>query len=697
VACYVDDIVIFSANEVDHKSHIKTVCEKLEANGLKLNDKKSTFFKPSVNFLGYEINQRGIKPMPERVVALKNLSPPTDKKSLQRYIGMFAFYQRCVPNFSDKAKPLRDLIKSSTFCWSDYHDKAFETLKSDIASATELSYIRENAPLTVTADASQNAIGACLHQVVDGISVPVSFFSRTLSDVETRYSTFDRELLAVFAAVKKWKNLLCSNKVTIFTDHKPIVGAIKNSKDRDSDRQQRQITFISEYCTDVVHIAGNTNVVADTLSRAPNILNISSTIPIDLISIAKAQNSCNVDFSMYKSYSIDNYNLFCEVSSPNPRPFIPDDLRKPVFDSLHRLSHPGWKSSCRLVGSRYFWPSLKADVKKWVSECLSCQESKVHRHVKRPLSELPVPSQRFTRVHIDIVGPLESTDRSAHRYLVTMMDSHTRWMEVVPVSDISAETICNVFLYHWVARFGPPLYLISDKGTQFTSELLMCLNKALGIHQIRTSAYNPKANGLVERMHRSLKASLRARHGHWLQQLPFVLLGLRAFPDENGSSPFSRLTGEQPMVPHILIQDANSKTTEGALQALQFPYKETRTRRVVQQSPQQLNHCDYVWLRLDRIRRPMEAPYQGPFRVISRRSDTFTIEVRGKPTSVAIERLKPAIVSTEVQADASLNDSISATSGDVTPVDVQPDPQPEETTKSGRRVKFRHDDEYHYY
>jgi len=521
-----------------------------------------------------------------------------------------------------------------------------------------------------------------------------------LTETEKRYSTFDRELLAIFAAVKKWKYLLHGN-VTIFTDHKPLVGALKNPKDRDSDRQQRQITFILEYVTDVVHIAGRDNVVADTLSRTNVIGNVAVCDTVDLISIAKAQVDCVFDFSSLKPFEIDSYKLYCEMSSPNPRPFVPDSLRIPVFESLHNLSHPGWKASCRLVGSRYYWPSLKADIKKWSQECLGCQSSKVHRHVKKPLSDLPCPTQRFTRVHIDIVGPLESESLLNHRYLITMVDAHTRWCEVVPVSEITAEAVCRALMYHWVARFGPPLYLVSDRGTQFTSELLINLNRLLGIHQIRTSAYNPKANGTIERLHRTLKAALRAHQGNWIEKLPFVLLGLRTAPDEDGNSPFTRLTGEQPLVPHVLIQSGTDADVLEKLKRIEFPYKPTKTREVKEYFPKELRTCDYIWLRLDRVKRPMEAPYQGPFKVMKRTKDNFTIEVKGKAMTVAIERVKPAIFPT---ANTATTCSAPKCAPKCTSEDDQPAQEENEQkasdvtrTRSGRKVRFNEKNDYQYF
>ena len=172
------------------------------------------------------------------------------------------------------------------------------------------------APLTITTDASGHAIGAFLHQLNNGENEPLSFFSRTLTDVESRYSTFDREILAIFAATKKWKHFLHGSTVTVFTDHKPIVGAIKNTKERDSDRQQRQISFILEYVSDVLFIAGKQNVVADALS-GPEIAAINSlqntacdNTLVDLISIAKEQVNCNQNFDNLTSFKISDHNLY---------------------------------------------------------------------------------------------------------------------------------------------------------------------------------------------------------------------------------------------------------------------------------------------------------------------------------------------------------------------------------------------------
>jgi len=710
VVTYIDDILIFSRSEEEHESHLHSVLQRLLNSGLRINDSKSVIKKPSVSFLGYHLNDKGIKPMKERVEALNNLPPPTDKKVLQRYIGMFSFYQRCVPNFSEKIMHLRDILKRPDFSWSKADDLQFDQIKQAISSAAELTYPAPDASYTITADASAFAIGASLHQVCQGESTPLCFFSRKLSPVETKYSTFDRELLAVFASIKKWKEFVSGSSVTVFTDHKPLVGALKGDKERASGRQQRQISLINEYITDVIYVPGKENIVADTLSRneSASISAIESNVSFDLISIAKGQSNLDLSASNFKTFDLsDGVKLVCEISNVNPRPYVPNDLRYPLYSFFHSLSHPGRKATTRLIGSRYYWPTLKTDCQKWVAECQECQSCKVQRHTKRPIGELPCPTERFTIMHMDIVGPLVLPDddrslESRPRYLLTMIDAFTRWVEVVPLVNITAESVCNAFMFQWFARFGPPLEIITDRGSQFNSELLKLINNLLGINHIRTSSYNPKSNGLIERFHRSLKASLKCRGKNWLQQLPLVLLGHRMRPDEDGTSCYSRVVGEQPIVPRVLPGNFDLSKLSVDLHQLQHKYTVPRGRDVASFTPKDLQTCKFAWVRLDRVRRPLEAPYQGPFRVVNRRPHVFTLEIKGKPTTVSVERIKPAIIPAKALDEVPKTD-VDATGGaqclsqlpaSVTADDEQLLPK---TSRSGRRVMIKEKPDFVYF
>ena len=140
----------------------------------------------------------------------------------------------------------------------------------------------------------------------------------------------------MFSGTKKWKTIIDGIHTSVFTDHKPLVGAFYGDKARTSDQQQRQLSFVSEFVMDLVHIAGKDNVVADALSRISSISVDTDSTPLDLASIAKIQHR-NPD--RYKDFpefdiGIPQTKLFCDASQPNPRPVVPPELRRPVFNAL---------------------------------------------------------------------------------------------------------------------------------------------------------------------------------------------------------------------------------------------------------------------------------------------------------------------------------------------------------------------------
>ncbi|KAJ8358385.1 hypothetical protein AAFF_G00010440 [Aldrovandia affinis] len=393
---------------------------------------------------------------------------------------------------------LRGKTGNAQVDWGEEMTAAFDSAKQVLAEATMLSHPVPDAPIALTTDASDYAVGAVLEQLVKGTWRPLAFFSKQLRPNEKKYSAFDRELLGLYLAIRHFRFSLEGRDFPAYVDHKPLVFAMAKAAEPWSARQQRNLAYISEFTTDIRHIEGKANAVADCLSR-PSVNAVH--LGIDIVRMA-ANQQADPEVQAYRTaisglkladIKLDGAgaSLLCDVSTGQPRPVVPAQWRRGVFDSVHSLSHPGQKASQRLVSSKYVWHGLKKDVREWAAGCMECQRAKIHRHVKAPLAVFEVPERRFDHVNVDIVGPLPPSCGFTH--LLTMVDRTTRWPEAVPLASTTTADMARAFIDTWVARFGTPSDLSSDRGSQFTSELWAEVARALGVRLHHTTAFHPQA------------------------------------------------------------------------------------------------------------------------------------------------------------------------------------------------------------
>ena len=177
----------------------------LEKNGLVVNKDKCELGVTSLDFLGHRVTSEGVAPMPDRVADLQKYPTPTDKPSLQRFLGIVNCYHRFMPNIAQKLSILHKAVgdkKGKTIEWSEECEVAFKEAKVALATATLLSHPAKDAETTLTVDASDTAMGGQLEQKIDGHFKPIAFFSKKLSAAERKYSAFDQELLRIYSAIK---------------------------------------------------------------------------------------------------------------------------------------------------------------------------------------------------------------------------------------------------------------------------------------------------------------------------------------------------------------------------------------------------------------------------------------------------------------------------------------------------------------
>lgn len=715
---YIDDVLIASPNEETHKKHLKILLTKLKQHGLLVNLTKSVFGAKELPFLGYLISADGIQPLPERVKAIRDFPQPKTVLELRRFLGLINYYRRCLPHSAETQALLYELIPSNikrdkrAINWTTAGADAFKKLKSDLSNAALLAHPNTSANLILTTDASSSAIGAALQQEWNGQVTPLGFYSRSLTSAETKYATYDRELLAAYAAVRYFRQLLEGRTFCIYTDHRPLTYAFHQNSEKASPRQLRHLDFISQYTTDLRYVVGAENVVADALSRVAAIT-LNDTELLERVSklqqkdheMQKLLTSPKDTSLQLKLVNIHDskQTIYCDDSTGVNRPFIPQQLRKTIFEKTHNLAHTGAKATSKQIRKLFIWPKLQSDVKVWCRQCQKCQLAKIARHTTSPHQTFSEPNRRLAFVHIDLIGPLPPSQ--GFTYCLTMIDRFSRWPEVIPLSDITAPTVARAFFTNWIARFGVPDVVVTDQGRQFESTLFQELSKLLGFHKRRTTAYHPQANGMIERFHRTLKAAIMAVDPlHWSECLPTILLGLRtAIKTDTPHSPAELLYGETIRIPAALLDPPSTLSpaanTSELLHKLHqhFSNLQLNKPRVGKQQtfiPTDLSSCSHVFLRVDHVRPSLSPPYTGPYKVLNRNSKTLTIEVTGVQKIISIDRVKPAYLTTD--------DFNATTSGPTLPVPVSnefpddthspptspPAPQQERTTRSGRHVRF---------
>lgn len=562
VSCFFDDITVQGRTYNELLLHLKAIFSRLRHHGLHLNKNKCQFLLRSINYLGHVIDQNGLHPMPEKVEAILKSPQPRDISELRTFLGLVNYYHKFLPNLASKLKPLNNLLrKNEKYKWSRDCETVFQNLKKEIASKKILTPFDVNLPLTLATDASPTGLGAVIsHIMKDGSERPIAFASRSLTKSEANYSQIDKEATAIVWALKKFFQYCYGRKFTLITDNKPLTRIFHPNKDLPATSATRLLhyaNFMSGFNYNICYRNTKEHANADYLSRFSLLntqqendyldsssifqLNQIDTLPVTRKEIQKEtlnDPECRKIYEALKSGNelaeddLHNYSIQNGCILKGIRVIIPQSLRKRILEELHS-AHTGIVRMKALARSYVYWKRIDNDIEEITRNCKGCSAFRSEPR-KVPIHPWEYPKYPWQRLHIDYAGPFMNT------YFLLVVDAYTKWVETIPTNRICTQSTIRI-LRDIFSRFGLPITIVSDNGTQFRSSEFEEFLKSNGIQHKFCAPYHPASNGQVERYVQTIKQGLRSmmfEKGDLNTKLNRLLMQYRKVPNTvTGVSP----------------------------------------------------------------------------------------------------------------------------------------------------------------
>lgn len=573
VIVYLDDILVHASTQAEHDTLLREVFERLRRAKLHVKASKCDFSRSSLPYLGHIVGRDGVAADPALVKAVADWPVPRTMKQLRGFLGTANFYRKFVPRYSAVAAPLTDLTRGETLGpWTPSHQRAFDQIKELLTNAPVLANpdFSGRFPYVVTTDASAFAVGAVLEQQQpDGAYRPLAYFSRKMSETETRYGAYDREALALVAALDEWRVYLEGVQFQLRTDHEAL--KYLRTQEATNRRVARWISKIQGYTFDISHVAGKANR-ADALSRRPDHEAVAAGEPplphaLNSLLVAEYDESLLGDFRRgYEhdprfeagahpaGFRQDEHGLWRidgKIAMPNN-----DAVKDQVLQRLHSGptgAHLGFDRTLAACRDRFDWPGVARDVQEFTRSCSQCQRAKaLNFPAAQPLMPLPVPDAPWEWVTMDLVTGLPRS-REGHDAVLVFVDRFSKMTHFAGCrKTLSAEGMARLFLHYVFRLHGLPKSLTTDRDPRVTSAFWQALVGYLRIASKMSSSKHAQSDGQSERHIRTLTDMLRAvcqeQGVNWGDALPAIERAYNSTVNAvTGMTPEAVCTGRQPV------------------------------------------------------------------------------------------------------------------------------------------------------
>ena len=562
VMVYLDGLLIYAATREEHDRLLHELLSWLDSNLFKISLAKCVFGQQELSFLGHVLTPEGLKPSAAKIKSITEWPVPQTASELRSFVFLCSYYRKFVYRFADIASPMHEVLRGNAKGklgdkWTPECQLSFEQLKQALVSSPVLRYVQPGQPMYLGCDASDFAISGVLSQMFEGVLHPVGYFSRKLSDVESRYAARDRELLAIVSSVKFWHHLVEGVPLHVKSDHESLSTFLSPGTKLISQQHKRWLALLEGLNITIEHIAGKDNVVPDLVSRRPDYhVHAVDLVQTGLLDQVKAAGA--LDLGYYKLGKQKGMKLVDGVvyqnSGKSQRVVVPNDaqLRELIMFEAHMASgHCGSAKTLARLVHKFWWKGVAAEVREFCRGCQICQEAK-RSTVKAPglLHSLPVPEGKFEYVSIDQVFGMPVVQGFDGFFTVT--DLLTKYVLVIPCASTDDAVKSAQLLDQGVfKRFGLPRGIISDRDPKYTSAFWGALFAALGTKLHMTTAFRPQSDGQSERTNQSVEQMLRCKCMHdqerWLEFVPDVCQAYNGnVHASTGFSPAELLFGYQP-------------------------------------------------------------------------------------------------------------------------------------------------------
>ncbi len=603
VQVVVDDILIHAPTTAEHDQRLRAVLNRAREMGIKFNPDKSKIGMTEVSYVGHVISKDGLKPSPERIRAVANMPTPTCKADVQRFVAFLGYLQKFIPNLSSETKDLRIVMSEGVeWHWDEPQETAFQRLKQLVSSSPVLKLYDVQKPVVIQTDASKSGLAAVLIQD----DQPVAYASKALDTTQSNYAVIEKELLGICFGCAKYKDYIVGKKVTIETDHKPLVSIMTKPLHTLSARIQRMRMRLQNYDLKVTWRPGKELLLADTLSRAylpetgpPDLFD--DTLEVNFIQTSEEkrseiQNSTvqDMELQVLKKVILDGWP---EVRSKAPdlakpyfscrdelvvtegmickgnRIIIPKAMRSEMLSKIHE-GHMGIVKSKQMARELLFWPGMGAAIEDMIAKCGVCQRHR-NQQSAEPMIPHDIPNRPYAKVGTDLFK-LNNKD-----YIITV-DYYSKYPDINLLPDQTSYSAIAA-LKATFARYGIPDTVVSDNGPCYASAEFKDFASKWSFKHITSSPHFPQSNGQAERAIQTVKMLLKkAVEGG--QDPSIALLNYRNTPiDGVDKSPAQllmsrRLQTRLPSLRKLLKPEMNTNVHKKLVerQANQKKYYDTR-------------------------------------------------------------------------------------------------------------------------